>query len=74
MSILKKRISGKQIRCFNIIDNQKDPKFGMNCERLLLCTNSSGDAAGYIKCGRCGAYYELKDGFIHLTKKKSKGE
>lgn len=66
--ILKKKIKTKAlaIKCFNIISNEGDPKFGMECERKLLHKNSQGEVAGEIKCMRCGALYDIKNGELIL--------
>ena len=60
---IKKKISTKSraVRCFNIISDESDPKFGMECERKLLHKNSIGIVAGEIKCLRCGALYDIKE-------------
>lgn len=71
--ILKQRIKTHEIRCFNIVTNPRDSRYGLECTRLLICVNSDGDAAGSIKCPRCGALYEMKNGYIYLkTLKKYK--
>ncbi len=61
--ILKKKIQSKvrAIKCFNIISDEHDPKFGMECERKLLYKNSEGKVAGEIKCLRCGTLYDIKN-------------
>jgi len=66
--IIKKKIQEKikAVRCFNIISNDGDPKFGMECERKLLYKNSQGEVAGEIKCLRCGAVYDIKNGELIL--------
>jgi hypothetical protein len=66
--ILKKKIQEKSIvvRCFNIISDDQDPKFGMECERKLLHKNSDGQVAGEIKCLRCHAVYDIKNGDLIL--------
>jgi len=66
--ILKKKIQTKirAIKCFNIISNEHDPKFGMECERKLLYKNSNGEVAGEIKCLRCGALYDIKNNELVL--------
>lgn len=61
-----KKIKSNEIRCFNIIHNERDNRFGLECKRLLLCKNSNQKAAGEIKCPRCGAYYEIIDNKIKL--------
>ena len=60
----------KEIRCFNIISDKRDKRFGLKCNRLLLKTNSKGRVAGQIKCPRCGALYEIIDGKIRLIKRR----
>ena len=66
--ILKKKIQTKtrRIKCFNIISDEHDPKFGMECERTLLYKNSEGEAAAEIKCLRCDALYDIKNGELIL--------
>jgi len=66
--ILKQKIATatKQIKCFNIVHDENDPKFGQACERRLLDKNSSGEVAGEIKCLRCQAVYEIKDSVLIL--------
>ena len=66
--ILKKKINEKTrvVRCFNIISEESDPKFGLECERKLLHKNSEGNVAGEIKCLRCHAIYDIKNGDLIL--------
>jgi len=59
-----------EIRCFNIISDKRDKRFGLQCNRLLLKTNSKGRAAGQIKCPRCGALYEIINNKIKLIKRR----
>jgi hypothetical protein len=59
-----------QIRCFGIVMHPKDRKYKQTCGHLLMKPNSEGDAAAQIKCPakRCGAVYEIKDGYITLIR------
>lgn len=68
MIAIKHKISNdtKQIKCFNIVWDENDPKFGFACERRLLDKNSNGEVAGEIKCLRCQAIYEIKDNELIL--------
>jgi len=71
--IMKWRVTGPDIRCKNIISRQSDKRFGLTCNRFLMEVNSRGEAAGKIKCPRCGAIYEIKKGeliLLALTKKE----
>ncbi len=58
------------VRCFNIISREKDPKFGLKCKNTLIYKNSVGEVAGEIKCIRCGAIYEMIDGYLKLIKRE----
>lgn len=72
--IIKRRIQEKKhsVKCFNIISKERDPKIGMECERKLLNKNSDGKVAGEIKCLRCGAIYDIKDGELILINQGEK--
>ena len=71
---IKHTLNTKQneIRCFNIISKENKKNFGLKCGRLLLMKNSDGKAAGKIKCSRCGAIYEIKDGYMNLIDRGGK--
>lgn len=66
----KKDILDSGIRCYNIIKDKHDRRFGLECNRLLMRRNSDGKAAGEIKCPICGALYDIKDDKIFLIKNK----
>ncbi len=68
----KKQIKSDEIRCFNIITNKKDRRYGLQCNRLLLKKNSKGKVSGEIKCSQCGAKYEIIDGKIILIDRGDK--
>jgi len=59
MTDIKKRITNNRIKCFNVINNKNDKRFGLQCGQLLMKRNSLGDAAGEIKCRVCKAKYEI---------------
>jgi len=61
MEIKKTLPQTREVHCFNIINNKKDKKYGMVCERLLICRNSDNSVAGEIKCPRCSALYDIKN-------------
>jgi len=61
-----------EIRCFNIISNEKDLRFGQRCNRLLLRKNADGQVAGNIKCVCCGAQYEIIRNEIKLISRGDK--
>lgn len=69
MADLKIKAKNKDIKCFNIISNENDKKFGQECGRLLLKKNSENEVAGEIKCNRCGALYDIKNNNIRLISK-----
>lgn len=54
------------LRCFNVITNEKDPKFGQVCWARLLHRNERGEVAGNVTCQRCGALYEIVDNLLIL--------
>ena len=69
MDIKKTVEDSKDIRCFNIVSNESDKRFGLECGRLLLKKNSLGNVAGEIKCNRCNAIYDIKDKNIILIER-----
>jgi len=66
---VKKKANGNDIKCFNIISNTNDKKFGQECAKLLLKKNSVGKVAGQIKCSRCHALYDIKNDDIILIER-----
>lgn len=66
--IFQKRLLNKtsEIRCFNIISNEKDKHYGLSCNRLLLKKNSEGNVSGEIVCPVCKAKYEIKNDYLIL--------
>jgi len=73
MLSIKKRINKNEneIRCFNIITNIKDRKFGEQCDRLLIKKNNSNNVAGELMCMRCKAIYEIDNNYITLKKRSN---
>jgi len=70
MSMTKTKIvDTKDVKCFNIISKQTDRKFGEECGRLLLKKNSIGKVEGEIKCNRCSALYDIRNGKIYLIER-----
>ncbi len=65
----RREIHEDEIRCFNVIRNSYDKRFGLQCKYLLLKKNSLGDAAGEIKCKMCKAKYEIIDNEIILIER-----
>lgn len=60
MSELKHSIKNEiEVRCFNVIKNEKDKRYGLPCGQLLMKKNSLDQAAGEIKCKSCKAVYEI---------------
>jgi len=70
---VKEKIASHQvvIRCINIISKETDIKYGEKCNQRLLHKNSNGDVAGEIKCPRCKALYEIRDGFLILIERNN---
>lgn len=62
--------SEELIRCFNVVNNSKNAKFGLTCNHVLLAKNSVGKVAGRIKCKWCKAVYEIIDNEIFLIERK----
>lgn len=63
----------KEIRCYSIISNKKDVRYGEKCNRHLLSINKNGEAAGEIKCARCNTLYDIStdnQGNIKINKIK----
>ena len=58
--------SDTEIRCFNVVNNPSDNRYGEKCNRLLMKKNSQDKAAGQIKCPVCKAVYEIIDDKICL--------
>lgn len=70
MSLKQKIKNSREVKCFNVISNEKDPRFGLQCNRLLICKNSEGEVSGEIKCPRCGALYDIRNGEIYLIQRR----
>ena len=70
MVMLKEKLKSTEleVRCFNIIQNEKDMAFGEKCGRLLICRNNQGQVAGEIKCPRCGALYDINSDYLILKR------
>lgn len=68
--IIKKEIKHMDVKCFNIISDPNDKRFGQECGKLLFRKNSEGMAAGQIKCNRCKALYDIKDNEIIFIERK----
>ena len=70
MSELKQSIKNEiEIRCFNVISNEKDKKYGLTCDQLLIKKNSLDEVAGEIKCKVCKAKYEIIQSEIILIER-----
>jgi len=70
MEVKQNIMNTNDVKCFNIVSNPDDKRFGLECGRLLLKKNSAGKVAGEIKCNRCHALYDIKDGKINLIERK----
>lgn len=67
---MTKSTNSNDVKCFNIIGNERDRRFGLECGRLLLKKNSEGKVAAQIKCSRCGALYDIKNGNVILINRR----
>ena len=73
MTVKKGIKNDNLIRCFNVVSDKNNKKFGLSCNHVLLGKNSMGKVAGSIICRHCKAKYEIIDNEIILIERKKVG-
>lgn len=64
-----------EIRCFSILKNPNDKRFGEACGTLMMKTTKAGNAAGEVVCKspHCKAKYEIENRRVVLVATYDRG-